>query len=186
MPEPLAVFMTWTTYGTCLPGDPRGYVSNTRKPDGHYERRQNVPGTPFTADDPRTFQRAQILMQYPRVVLNRDTAHWAAEGLIIAAGENDWRIVRGAVMATHVHVVLPLLDHKTWWVQKILKGRSSRHMSDQQGKTWRWWTRGGRKDVLFTDASMRDVMRYIENQEHILIRIADNQIVAAWPAESQG
>ena len=62
MPEPLAVFMTWTTYGTWLPGDPGGYVSNTLKPDGHYERRQNLPGTPFTADVPRTFLQGQSLM----------------------------------------------------------------------------------------------------------------------------
>lgn len=26
MSEPLAYFITWTTYGTWLPGDPRGWV----------------------------------------------------------------------------------------------------------------------------------------------------------------
>jgi REP element-mobilizing transposase RayT len=112
-------------------------------------------------------------------------ATWAAEGLVEAATENGWRIVRGAVMATHIHVVLPLLDDKPWWIQKILKGHSSHYMSEKQGKCWRWWTRGGRKDVLFNDESMLNVMRYIEEQEHMLVMIVDNKIVPPPPARVQ-
>ena len=29
LPEPLAYFLTWPTYGTWLPGDERGWVSST-------------------------------------------------------------------------------------------------------------------------------------------------------------
>jgi hypothetical protein len=35
-------FLTWTTYGTWLPGDGRGSV----------DRDHNVPGTPFVEPDP--------------------------------------------------------------------------------------------------------------------------------------
>jgi len=30
MPDPLAFFLTWTTYGTWLPGDPRGSTDHDR------------------------------------------------------------------------------------------------------------------------------------------------------------
>ena len=30
LPEPLAYFLTWTTYGTWLPGDERGWVKRKR------------------------------------------------------------------------------------------------------------------------------------------------------------
>ncbi len=29
MPEPLAYFLTWSTYGTWLPGDERGWITHT-------------------------------------------------------------------------------------------------------------------------------------------------------------
>src|ERR1700747_2517170 len=41
MPEPLAYFLTWTTYGTWLPGDERGWVQyrhGMRLPDPIRER----------------------------------------------------------------------------------------------------------------------------------------------------
>ena len=176
MTDPVAVFFTWTTYGTWLPGDPRGYVSYTLKPGGGYERRQNVPGTPFTANDPYTHARAKEAMKLDPVVLSTITARWAAEGLIKAAQDNRWRIVRGAIMAMHVHLLVPLMDAKAWWVRKILKGRASRYMSDQQYKTWRWWAAGGRDDHLFTDESATNVIRYIEDQQGILAFIVENAV----------
>jgi len=48
--EPFALLITWTCYGTWLPGDRRGYGSNTRRKDGKYDPKQNIPGTSITAD----------------------------------------------------------------------------------------------------------------------------------------
>jgi hypothetical protein len=58
--------LTWTTYGTWLPGDKRGFVSPVRTGAGS-ERRHNQPGTPYDADMPR-------LQSYGSRTLNR---HWA-------------------------------------------------------------------------------------------------------------
>src|SRR5690349_21194983 len=38
--------LTWTTYGTWLPGDERGFVSNVRDGDGP-EVKHNTPATPY-------------------------------------------------------------------------------------------------------------------------------------------
>ena len=40
--------LTWTTYGTWLPGDERGFVSNVRDGEGP-EVKHNMPGTPYDA-----------------------------------------------------------------------------------------------------------------------------------------
>ena len=40
--------LTWTTYGTWLPGDERGFVSNVAEGDGP-EVKHNVSGTPYDA-----------------------------------------------------------------------------------------------------------------------------------------
>jgi len=35
--DTVAMFFTWTTYGTWLPGDERGHVSNKLRPTGGFE-----------------------------------------------------------------------------------------------------------------------------------------------------
>ena len=39
-------FLTWTTYGTWLPGDDRGFVSNVSSPDGIGQRLNEVGSEP--------------------------------------------------------------------------------------------------------------------------------------------
>lgn len=46
--RPFAIHVTWTTYGTWLPGDARGYVSPTRQHEADTLPKQNLYGTPYT------------------------------------------------------------------------------------------------------------------------------------------
>src|SRR5438093_1121542 len=101
-----ALHITWTCYGTWLPGDRRGYVSNTIDPVVGYEPKQNAPGTPYRADAAYTYHRAQKLQKGATVSLSPAQALCAAESLIEAARVRDWRILRGAVMSNHIHVVV--------------------------------------------------------------------------------
>ena len=45
--DAFALLLTWTTYGSWLPGDPRGHVSPVYRQQGGYQKRQNIPGTPL-------------------------------------------------------------------------------------------------------------------------------------------
>jgi hypothetical protein len=65
--------LTWTTYGTWLPGDTRGFVSDVRDGPGP-EVRHNVPSTPYDADDPRVRQRALGLLVGQLVWLTAEQA----------------------------------------------------------------------------------------------------------------
>jgi hypothetical protein len=59
MSEPLAYFLTWTTYGTWLPGDSRGWVNRHRK-----------GGVIVEAPCPALESYARGLMKDPPVVLD--------------------------------------------------------------------------------------------------------------------
>ena len=72
--RPFAIHITWTCYGTWLPGDARGYVSNTRSPEGGFEPKQNTPGTPYTRDDPLTRNLARQEQSHPTVWLTTEQA----------------------------------------------------------------------------------------------------------------
>ena len=84
MPDSFALHITWTCYGNWLPGDRRGYVSNTLQPDKSYLQKQNTPGAPITADDPETRSRAAALQKSPTVRLTTEQARCVAETLVRA------------------------------------------------------------------------------------------------------
>ena len=199
---PQVLFCTWTTYGTWLPGDRRGYVSNTLCPGGGFAPKRNRPGTPYARDDPFTRRRAQALQKHETVRLTADEAFIAALALVEAAASRRWRIVRGAVMADHVHVVvrLPLesatperrgptpplrgLDPppppRKGSVRRVLKGRSSAFLSDhlRGGIPRRWWTAGGSDRLRTGTRSVAATVRYVDRQPGMLAYIVDNTVGA--------
>lgn len=104
--QPFALLITWTCYGTWLPGDRRGYVSNTRRPDGTYVPKQNVPGKPITADHALTRQHAASLQKHATATLDGVHARVAADALVAASAKRGWFISRAALMWNHIHVVI--------------------------------------------------------------------------------
>jgi hypothetical protein len=61
--EPFALLITWTCYGTWLPGDERGHVSNILHPEGGFDPKENVPGAPIAPGNAFTRERARALQK---------------------------------------------------------------------------------------------------------------------------
>jgi hypothetical protein len=176
-----AYFITWTTYGTWLPGDPRGHVSNPVGTDDRYHRKSNRFGSENSPGDQTTLNRARAQQKWETVWLNSIQAGVCAEAMLSAAKERSWRILRSAVMCNDVHVVLVGSTLTGPLTSRALKGVSQARLSDAVGRSQRWWTRRGSERSLSGSHAILATMKYIENQEGILIRIAHNQIVPAWP-----
>lgn len=174
--QPLALFLTWTTYGTWLPGDSRGYVSNTLQPDGTFQFRHNHVGKPFDRDDVRTLRYAKLLQRDPTTWLTPAQSLVAAESMVEASLKRGWRIIRGAVMTNHVHVVVSEVPIDGPSVRRVLKGVSQRRLTERTnaGKSRRWWTAGGCDRVLRDDLSMENAVQYVEYQKCILAQIVEN------------
>jgi len=176
-----AYFLTWTTYGTWLPGDPRGHVSNVVGADGRYHRKSNQFGAEHSAGDEATLNRARAQQKWETVWLNAGHAKFCAAAMISAANERNWRILRSAVMCNHVHVVVAGSTESGPATERVLKGVSQARLSDAMGKNQRWWTRRGSDRSLSGSQAVLAAMKYVENQAGILIRVANNQVVADWP-----
>lgn len=182
--RPLGLFLTWTTYGTWEPGDPRGHVSNTLMPDGRYRPRENRWSVDYDRDSPQTLERAQRLQRGETVWLNPQQAHMVAESFIQSAIKHAWWIERCAVMSNHVHVLLTQCPADASTIQRILKGCSQQALSLAVGHSRRWWTRKGSQRSVTGGESLEAVIRYIEQQPSILSLIRGNRIGV--PYEPQG
>ncbi len=174
--DEFALLITWTCYGTWLPGDRRGFVSNIRRSDGKYDPKQNVPGTPITTDHAATREHAAAVQKYPTSALDARLAHVVAEALIQACAKRNWHILRAAIMWNHVHVVVCKCPDNGPEVRRILKGVSQNSVCEFLGKPRRWWTAGGSDRYLHGTRAIESAVNYVANQSGKLAEIIDMKI----------
>jgi hypothetical protein len=110
---PFALHVTWTTYGSRLPGD---------APAGGFEPKENVRGTPVRPGDAYTSAHASTLQRFPTVLLMGEQAGWVAEELVGVGVKENWRILRAAVMENHVHVLVADCPQDGPLVRRKFKG----------------------------------------------------------------
>src|SRR5437899_1237064 len=137
--------LTWTTYGSWLPGDRRGFVSEVRDESGG-KLLHNTPGTPCDVDLPSLQAYAASIMTEEAVLLEMAHAEAVAEQLRETAAHRGWRLLALAVMANHIHVVVGapgdpdpeklLGDFKAWATRRLNTGWDRRE---------HWWTQSGSK-----------------------------------------
>lgn len=164
-------FLTWTTYGTWLPGDRRGFIGAVRPPDGS-RRLNNQPGTPVESPNPRLRRYAASKLSGPAVVLNGKQAHQALSQFLETTSHRKWLLIATGIMATHVHAVVGVPGDPA--PEKILGDLKSyasralnRHWTRPQSETW--WTESGSKRKLADERSVESAVRYILDQPNPLL-----------------
>jgi REP element-mobilizing transposase RayT len=178
-----ALFLTWTTYGTWLPGDERGHVSNTLHRDGGFDPKQNRPGTPYAADDAYTRERAKQLQKWESVWLSASQALVVAQSLAGVSVQRGWMMLRASVMSNHVHALVIRCPLEGAAVRRVLKGNCQAALSEAAGQSHRWWTAGGSDRKRSGDESIAATTRYIADQPGKLAEVIENVALAAATGE---
>lgn len=170
--------LTWTTYGTWLPGDGRGFVSEIRDEAGN-KVLHNTPGTTCDRDIPPLQTYAASTMTEEAVWLDLAQAQAVADQLRETAAHRCWWILALAVMANHVHVVVGVPgdpepdklrgDFKSWATRRLKGGWPDRES---------WWTQGGSDRVKKTPEAIRAAVVYVRDQHHPLVVWLDPRVVA--------
>ena len=142
-----------------------------------FDRKKNIPGTPYSPADEFTHQRAQALKKQPTVSLTAEQALVVATSLTRAAQERGWRILRGAIMANHIHVVVMDCPNDGPAVRRILKGTSQAALSDHVGHNRRWWTQGGSDRYKNDRPAIDAAVQYVADQPGNLSQIIDGRVV---------
>lgn len=144
--EPIAFFLTWTTYGTWLPGDERGW---NRKHQGKIQ-----------APNPELEAAARKTMTEPEFYL--DESHRAIVKTTIEQHCNirGWHLHVANPRTNHVHVVVTARGYAPHVVRDQLKAWCTRKLKDAGVVRENMWSEGGSKRSINTFEELDRVVFY--------------------------
>jgi REP element-mobilizing transposase RayT len=159
--------LTWTTYGTWLPGDERGFVSAVRDQTGA-QATHNQPATEYDRDRPHLEGYSKATQKLASVRLTRTQAAAVCRQMQTTADLRHWKLFAIAVMANQIHAVVGvpgdpdpsslLRDFKSYCARQLNQTSPSRERQ-------RWWTKSGSTRMLPDETAILAAIRYVENQE---------------------
>ena len=155
MSEPLAYFLTWTTYGTWLHGDGRGSV----------DRSNAAAGLDYHAPNPAWQAASHRRMKAPGVVLSSRQRELVEQAVREHAAHKGWRILALTCRSNHVHLVVTADGTAAERVMTEMKAYATRTLrAEGEATAERLWTRHGSTRYLRAPASLHAAMRYVETQ----------------------
>ena len=136
--------ITWTAYGSWLPGEKRGYVAHG----------QVMPG------NEQLLKRNKDRQKSPAVILNERERKIVQEVILAEAQRISQTIEALVVYSNHVHL---LARPHTGSIEEIVsryKSKTTRALW-QNGRQGRIWTKGYDKRFCFTEEEVTQRIRYI-------------------------
>ncbi len=148
MNTPLALFVTWTVYGTFLPGDARGWRHRTEG--------GKLP-------QPRLEQWSQSQLKHDIVLLD-DTMRGVAEAAIEEICDfRRWHLWAVSVRTNHAHVVVTAPEYAPELVRDQLKAKATRELRSSFA-IWNSrpvWTSKGDIEFLDTEEDIENCVVYL-------------------------
>lgn len=153
----LAYHIIWTTYGTWLPGDARGWTSKLK------------PGVQ-PPDPDREFE-ARWLMSEDAVLLTPEQREIVEATIRRHCEIRKWTLLALNVRTNHIHLVVSA-DRSVADVMNQLKAWCSRKLSDAMGLTRtvaknagrrRWFSEGGDKLEIDSDKYFDNAIDYVQD-----------------------
>jgi REP element-mobilizing transposase RayT len=168
--------ITSTTYGTWLPGDPRGFVGRVwdGRPGDETEAlriEHDQIGTEYDRDIPGLHQASHELMKGDPVLLTIEQARMVIEQFESTANYRNWTLHAASVMANHFHLVVTAEDDVlTDQLLKDFKSYASRILNKKFNtpKSGTWWTQSGSRRRLPDDRAITASVKYVNHQHGCL------------------
>ena len=147
MNDTINIFITWTTYGTWMPGDVRGW----RKRKGE----EQLP-RPLLAQWCRKQMKGESVLLEPH---DRATVEQACQK---HCDHRGWHLFAVSARTNHVHVVVAANDSAKK-VRDQLKANCTGTLrrQDQPLHAKRTWTKGGDCEILDADDDVEAVVIYV-------------------------
>lgn len=150
--KPLAYFITFTTYGTWLHGDPRTSVVV-----------QNH-GTKVLEPQDSFYRYAQRHLKHPAVTLDPSMRHLVLRAMIERCGTMQWRLLACHVRSNHVHLLIAS-DEPIEKVLSSLKAWGTRQLRRAGYNLIKVWTHHGSTKYVFRKSKLLEKMHYIIHEQ---------------------
>ena len=154
MADPLAYFITFSTYGTWLHGREQGSV----------DRDHNSPGHPFLPADGELIAEKRGGMNQPEYRLDAERRAVVLKTIREVSQHRGWTLLAAHVRSNHVHIIVVgamkperiMGDFKAWCSRRLREAfgePADRHR----------WTEHGSTIYLWTEADLAERLDYVLN-----------------------
>jgi REP element-mobilizing transposase RayT len=145
--DPLGFLITWSTYGTWLPGDARGWVE--------YKRGWKLP-------NPARELEARAVMTEDVCRLNESQRKAVEIQIAETCQHRKWYLHAVNCRSNHIHVVVTALVTAPKKIRSTLKTWATICLKENFDKTRKnWWTERGSIRFLNSEASLEAVIIYV-------------------------
>lgn len=146
--KPLAYFITFTTYGTWLHGDPRNSII-----------RRNGK-TEMIAPNPRLYAQEQLRLKYPPVKLEHKHRMIVRNAIIDVCAIRKWHLLALHVRSNHVHTIVRATTPADLVITN-LKRWSSRKLFENGFVGKKVWTLKGSTKYIFKTEKLHEKIHYV-------------------------
>jgi REP element-mobilizing transposase RayT len=154
--DPLAYFLTFTTYGTWLHGSDSGSVDRIR----------NQYDFPRVAADSTLQETRQRQLKNPSYALDEPRRIIVLDAIIDVAKVRSWTLWSVHVRTNHIHAIVTadaqpekvLIDFKAWCSRRLAENLI-------EPRTLSRWTKHGSTKYLWSDDQMILAMQYVIEQQ---------------------
>ena len=155
---PLGFFITWTCYGTWIPGDDRGWTK--------WHKGDQIP-------QPRLADWCYEQMSESTMILNATQRQIVNDLVNEHCDKRRWHLHAVNCRSNHCHVVVTALDYDGEVVRDQLKAWATRRLKEHQIRGGsvasetreHWWTRKGSLRHLFDDDSLAAAIIYTRDAQ---------------------
>jgi REP element-mobilizing transposase RayT len=147
----IAYFSTWTTYGTWLPGDQRGWFERSRG---------------LQSPDPFRELESMLRMTEAAIVLDAEQRRIVEQTIADHCQIRKWTLHCMNCRTNHVHVLTTAVDRQPKEPREQFKAWCTRRLKDHDRmKRAHWWTERGWDEYIDDENSLVEVMSYIMERQ---------------------
>ena len=160
LPEVLAYFLTWPTYGTWLPGDERGWVE--------YRHGWQLP-------DPVRKLEAQARMTEQACLLDAEQRRLVEQTITDHCRIRGWTLHAVNCRTNHLHVVVSAavppqqvqVQFKAWCTRRLkeLQRKRQQAPNDDSPVREQWWAERGSRRFVNDEESLTAVILYVRDYQ---------------------
>ena len=165
LPSVLAYFITFSTYGSRLPGDARGTT----------DRRANVYGEPLRPSMRGVLASQRAALRWPAFQMADDERLITARAITRLCNARTWELHAFSVRTNHVHIVVEPASGTPEMMMQAFKAAATAALRKAARVDYdrKVWSRHGSTRYLFEEDAVPSAVRYVVERQ-------GTNLIGAW------